>query len=420
MFTEPSRLEPGHSPKARSRPFDQGSPSNTSRARHALCAIALASTLLGLSGALAVAGASVLPPYAEQWSPPGQPEDVDVDPTGRVWVTCSDDMVRVYRQRGGTLLMEFGGTGEGDGQFHDPFGIQFAPDGTVYICDYAGARVQRFTGDGDFLQAWPIPSERADHVAVDDFGDVYVTGFSNGFVHKYDATGNPLTAWPSQGGGRPSGIFAVGGVLHVASWEIYEIEQYALDGTYLGSFPIETAFGVDLEQDAFGQLWLADWTGHVIRVYSASGEPIEVLGGPGADPGEFNGPIGIAFGVEGSVYVADQLNGRVQRFGDVTMDVPAASASPAALAIRSLTPNPSLGAVSLTYSIPRAGRVAVTIADMAGRRVANLGQELVTAGEHRVTWDVKEADGRELAAGHYFIRLESETGTGIGRFVVVR
>ncbi|MDM7917453.1 MAG: NHL repeat-containing protein, partial [Candidatus Eisenbacteria bacterium] len=274
-------------------------------------ALACVLSLVGAAFAPAPAIAS-LPPYAEQWFTPGQPEDVDVDVYGRVWVARSDDSVRVYSSRGGQLLFSFGGSGEGDGQFHDPFGIQFAPDGTVYICDYAGTRVERFTSEGDFLLSWPIPSDRADHVAIDDLGDVYVTGFSNGFIHKYDAVGNPVVEWPSVSGGRPSGVLVMGGILYVVPWDVYEIEQYALDGTYLGSFPIETAFGVDLEQDALGQLWLADWTNGVLRVYTADGQPVEVLGEFGSDPGQFNGPAGIAFGTEGSVYVADQLNGRIQ------------------------------------------------------------------------------------------------------------
>lgn len=365
--------------------------------------------------------ATLLPPFAEEWSPPGQPEDVDVDVFGRVWIACADDSVRVYEPRGGTLLFAFGGSGVGDGQFQNPFGIQFAPDGTVYICDYGGARIERFTSEGDFIQAWPVPSERADHVAVDDLGDVYVTGFSDGSVHKYDSVGNPLISWPSAGGGRPSGVLAVGGILHMVSWETPAVEQFALDGTFLGSFPVETSFGVDLEQDALGQIWLADWSNHVIRVYTAGGEPLEVLGEPGADPGQFNGPIGIAFGTEGSVYVADQLNGRVQRFGESSAHVSPSLTPPASsLALRSIAPNPSRGPIALTYSLRQNERVRVTVADVSGRRVATLADAEAGPGEHRLAWDARRADGRPLPAGTYVVRLQGEHGTSVGRLVVVR
>jgi secreted PhoX family phosphatase len=41
---------------------------------------------------------------------------------------------------------------------------------------------------------------------------------------------------------------------------------------------------------------------------------VEILGGPGGDPGQFSNPWGIAFDSKGNLYVCDAMNNRVQKF----------------------------------------------------------------------------------------------------------
>jgi streptogramin lyase len=406
-FSVPDAIEP--------RPATSPSPR-----RH----LALASTLLlgGLTLTGGVQGpALALPPYAEEWAiPSGTPEDVDVDPLGRVWVSCSDDSVRVYGPFGGQQLFAFGGSGSGDGQFQDPFGIQFAADGTVYVCDYLGARMERFTSDGTFLLSWPIPSERADHVAVDAAGDVYVTGFPDLSVHKYDASGTPLLDWQAIGGGKTTGILVVGDVVHVAQWDVSDVEQFSLDGTFLGSFPVETAFAVDIEQDALGQLWITDWINGMVRIFSAEGAPVDVLGEPGSGPGQFDGPIGIAFGLDGSVYVADQANGRIQRFGDPVTGVFDPGQVTSGARLRVISSNPFRDSVTLSYAVPQSGQVAVTVADVSGRRVATLRDQVAAAGDHRLTWDARFDNGRPVPPGRYFVRLERASDVSVATLTVLK
>ena len=84
-------------------------------------AVAIAG-IAALSGAAPPARAAV-PPFAEEWALPASPQDVD--PFGRVWVSCLDDSIRVFTPTGGTLLFAFGGTGSGEGQFTNPYGIAF-------------------------------------------------------------------------------------------------------------------------------------------------------------------------------------------------------------------------------------------------------------------------------------------------------
>jgi streptogramin lyase len=361
-----------------------------------------------------------LPPFAEEWFVPAAPQDVEVDPSGLVWVSCADDSIRVYTPRGGDLLYAFGGRGTGDGEFLTPFGIAFDPSGDAYICDYEGARVEKFTNDGQFLLSWPVPSTRSDHVAVDAAGDVYVTGYEDASVHKYSSTGDGLLDWPSASENLTAGVVVVGGTVSVVLWTSPDVEQYDTDGTYLGSFSAETVNGVDIESDALDQFWVSDFGGHTIGVFSSLGDPLEVSGTFGAGPGEFNGPSGLALGTEGSVYVADQGNGRIQRFGDSTTGVTVPLAGLPSLMLQMVAPNPCRSAVEFTYSASGAEHVRLTVADVRGRIVATVDDRVVAAGLHRVAWTPTGEDGTSLASGVYLSSLSGGGQIQTKRLVVLK
>jgi hypothetical protein len=48
-------------------------------------------------------------------------------------------------------------------------------------------------------------------------------------------------------------------------------------------------------------------------VFDANDQPIEIIGGPGADPGQFSNPWSEALDSAGNLYVADSQNHRVQK-----------------------------------------------------------------------------------------------------------
>jgi hypothetical protein len=383
----------------------------------------LACILLGGAACLAAMAGfdsvalALVPEYVEEWSTPSTPEDVEVDPFGRVWVSCDDDRIYVYAPVGGELLFSFGGSGSGPGEFQTPYGIAFDPGGDAYICDYLGARVQKFAGDGTFLLEWPIPSTHADHVAVDAAGDVYVTGYSNFMVHKFTSSGVPLLDWASQNGAQNSGVVVSNDVVHVVQWDAPLVEQSMTDGTFLGSFDASTFGGADVEADALGQLWVCDFNNHVVRVFAADGTPLDVLGSPGSGPGEFNGAIGAAIGLDGAVYVADFGNGRVQRFGGTPSAAPetALGNGPQVL---TLAPNPCETISELTYRLGAEDRVSIDLVDVSGRSIARLVDGVAGAGVHRVLLSTRN-DGRRIPAGSYYVRLASRAGVSGSRLVVV-
>ena len=88
-----------------------------------------------------------------------------------------------------------------------------------------------------------------------------------------------------------------------------------------------------------------------------------------------------------------------------TTGVPPGSGT-AAVSFAAPWPAPSSGRVNLSYTLPRAGRVSLTIHDAAGRVVRRLVNGVFEpAGPHATVWDGRSDSGADAASGVYLARL---------------
>src|SRR5205814_6405840 len=76
------------------------------------------------------------------------------------------------------------------------------------------------------------------------------------------------------------------------------------------------------------------------------------------------------------------------------------------LALEAARPNPSSGAITLHFTLPRAGRARLILIDLAGRRMRTLVDGALEAGPHDCAWDGRDQRGRSAPAGLYWARLE--------------
>ncbi len=97
-------------------------------------------------------------------------------------------------------------------------------------------------------------------------------------------------------------------------------------------------------------------------------------------------------------------------------DVPVASLTLAAPA----TPNPATAGASMRFSLGAKARVVADVFDVRGRRVAGLLDAEVEPGVQSLTWDTRDASGRSVPGGVYFIRIASETEMLSEKLVVLR
>ena len=101
-----------------------------------------------------------------------------------------------------------------------------------------------------------------------------------------------------------------------------------------------------------------------------------------------------------------------------TTDVGDGSAT--ALALAPPNPNPARGSTSLEYTLSRSGRIRLDVFDAAGRRVQVVHAGEASAGMHRETLRLRDAQGHALASGLYLVRLVAEGRVLTRRLVTVR
>ena len=148
------------------------------------------------------------------------PVDVAVDRNGHVYVVEWDGhRVQKFDDQGNVLMVlgEMGVAGEleglGYGRFLRPYGISVDSKDNVYVIDGGNQRVQKFDQNGNFLTAWganggdgttgdgPGEFRNPFMLAIDSQDNVYVVDQSNSRIQKFDSDGNFILILGANGSG---------------------------------------------------------------------------------------------------------------------------------------------------------------------------------------------------------------------------
>ena len=199
-----------------------------------------------------------LPKQGVSFSYPG---GVAVGPDGSVYVADTENHRIQKFDQDGNFIMKWGSEGSGDKQFKYPYGIAIGPDGSVYVADYENNRIQKFDSNGEFITKW-------------------------GSYCTTDTNGDGVPDQPCDGQFNYPEAIAIGpdGSIYVAD-DNHRVQKF--DGS--GSF-------------------ITKWGSYCNTDMNNDGLPDQ------ACDGQFYYPYGIAIGSEGSVYVADTSNHRIQKF----------------------------------------------------------------------------------------------------------
>jgi DNA-binding beta-propeller fold protein YncE len=175
---------------------------------------------------------------------------VAVDSRDHVFVFSRGDHPVMVFDAGGTFL-----TSWGEGVFSRPHGIFIGPDDAVYCADDVGHTVRKFTPDGKLLMTLGTEGKPSD------------TGATSMDYRTIRRAGEPF------------------------------------------HYPTNLAISPE------GDLFVSDGYGNArVHKFSPDGRLLLSWGEPGAGPGQFHLPHGIAVDRQGVVYVADRENSRVQLF----------------------------------------------------------------------------------------------------------
>lgn len=84
------------------------------------------------------------------------------------------------------------------------------------------------------------------------------------------------------------------------------------------------------------------------------------------------------------------------------------------------SPNPTLGRVTASFTLPAAARGELVVFDVGGRRVKTLLDGPLAAGDHRVAWTGHTDDGSTARSGVYFIRLVTDQRSATRKILLIR
>ncbi len=280
--------------------------------------------------------------FVEGWGdlPPGwvwgQVGAVAVDSQDHVHVFTRTEHPYMIFDKAGKLIWSWGTQ-----IFMDAHGICIGPDDMVYLVDRSPQLVFKFTNDGRHLLTLgkrdqpsdtgytkddPVvkyagpPFHHPTDVGLSPNGDFYVSdGYRNCRVHKYSADGTLRFSWgePGDGDGQFVLVHSVWehkGKVYVADRGNNRIQVFTPQGEWLAAWPgfvhpckiyidnDDIMYVAELE----ARVTICDLDGNILA--RTSGERTH-------EPGQFFAPHGIWCDSEGSMYVAEVLQGqKLQKF----------------------------------------------------------------------------------------------------------
>jgi hypothetical protein len=92
----------------------------------------------------------------------------------------------------------------------------------------------------------------------------------------------------------------------------------------------------------------------------------------------------------------------------------------AAVSFRRVGANPVRDRATFRFELPEEALVGIEVFDAAGRRVTSLVRGPRQAGSHLVEWSTRDAAGRSVAAGIYFVRFRGPGLAAAEKVLVVR
>ena len=218
-----------------------------------------------------------------------------------------------------------------------PQSVAIGPDGSVYVADQSSSVIQVFGFDGTLRRevgrAGTRPGELTSvgAIAVAADNSLFVAD-GNNRIDRFDATGRLVSSFGKRGtgvgefnfgkgGGNDApaggGLVVAGNFLFVSDSLNNRLQRFNLDGSGAAEIVPPGLLYNPRGLAVRGQrLIVADDKHHRLVVMDFGGRVLKIVGsGQGAGANQFSFPFGVAIDPQGRVFVADDINQRILRFG---------------------------------------------------------------------------------------------------------
>jgi sugar lactone lactonase YvrE len=275
--------------------------------------------------------------YVTNWGSSGSgdgqfnnPRDIAVDASGNVNVLdTGNNRIEVFSSSG-AYEGKWGLYGSTNGLLNSPKGLAITPGGDIYVADTSNHRIQRFFRFETPPTAPAVTSVSPKSGPMTGGTDVILTGsgFTQASVVSFGSLPtNNITVLsatrirakaPAQSAGKvyitvttPGGTSAVSNPVNFTFSGYLPVytSKWGSYGTYNGQFrdPACAAVGPD------GSIFVTDTNNHRVQRFSADGGFITEWTSDGSEAGQLQYPYALAVDSEGSVYVGDTYD-RILKF----------------------------------------------------------------------------------------------------------
>jgi len=269
------------------------------------------------------------------------------------------------------LLHSFGQKGEGFGEFDEPVGVTFNPEGEIIVADYNNDRLQVLSIEGEIIRVHDHYSResgkqfafispggiacdpsgnmtvvekarnrvvvlspsgtilhafgrhgkeqgrfRGPHgVSVDARDRIIITDTMNSRVQVFDHEANFLFLFGNKGPGKlnyPCYAIFHAGRFYVADTDNDCVKVFDTRGTFVRTFGdgFSAPSGIAVYKNKY--LLVCDYSNDCVKVFSFDGRLLNSIGTSEEGSGQLFGPEAIAVSPEGKIVVTDKLNCRLQ------------------------------------------------------------------------------------------------------------
>ncbi len=227
------------------------------------------------------------------------PTGIFIDSSDNIYIADSGNYRVLKCSLAGTCSLFAGVSGEqgnDNNHFQYPFDIALDSTANVYISDYGNHRVQKYANDGTYLQT------------IGSTNQPYITDtirFNN--PQSVTATPDEGLLVIENGGYRVIKLNAAG----ERQWTIGQAGVYGNDNAHFGNWwaSLEGVPAIDRN----GRIYIADTGNNRIQIFDENGQYLATLGSSGNGPKQFSCPAGVAINpVNEDIYILDKCHQRIQ------------------------------------------------------------------------------------------------------------
>jgi len=277
--------------------------------------------------------------YQGQLNDINTPTGLDSDAQGNIYVASGgSNNVQLYDPNGG-LIQEYGSFGSGDGEFNFPGSVNLDGNGNIFVGEYLGNRIQKFSLTpvfklGSFSASLSdlscdvtyhyrafITNEEGTFYGQDQTFTACLTmstnqassvsnsaGTLNGSVAS---TNNTIVRRGFEYGTSPS--FGSSSFNTTGSYSTNFTSEFGSLGASNGQFNyLQSALGSSIDND--GNIYVVDSGNYRVQKFDNNGNYLSQFGSYGSGDGQFIAPSDIAINPDGNLFVIDPGNNRIQLF----------------------------------------------------------------------------------------------------------